>query len=724
MPTFADSFWTRDFHTGISTLFAKLNQGCVENEEFISLFTARMEGELDYGARLTLVEKNNKPLKTGFDRDDGASLKNAFKGIAEQMVREGETHYTIGTNIRQMVVDPFTKWSEEHAQRVHYSEAILNNSLKVYNTKYKVVEKVSKKYFNKCRVFETLKHGMTEEEVVAQLSLEEEEDDDKPVSIGKKDYKTSELKQLLADMLQKIPQTQIKVTLLGTYDHVSTGSQIAEYLQKTLQVANLDECEMIGNDLIHHGYLRKVNTSVGSTIGQANTFVNSGSFHYQWKELAYHLANLPIDSNGTDPVYPSKMTNYIDDLKSTFEEPSLTKLNKDIKELDQVYRIEVQKLDKIRCDLEELMIDHLTFMEKCELDRLRALKKVILDFTACISNNITQIKSSIDQILVYEESISPTNDLLFLLQNYRTGPFEPRVIMYENYYDSPKQQIFGVSLETRCKNDTKNVPIIVSSILSYMDTVYPNLPDDDVRTKIWLIPVRLQSTHALRSQIEQVHSDGLTPEFWSNHPPEVIASVLKLYLLELPDSLVSSSVYDVIKLIYQQYPNDEDQRILGVSNVLKDLDKSQLATVNVICTHFQRLISILRENTQQPDTTLAENFEDGISQEFSSCILRPKQNTNVTMGDRHPFRLVHDLLTHKKEVMRLVKRSASVKSSSAPMSSSSSEFSTGSGSNSGVKRKDSTLQYRLKQAVEAQASHESSRTPSASQIPQIDTIQE
>jgi hypothetical protein len=651
-----------------------------------------MEFEIDYGQRLSLLPDNHQPNKQGFDRDDGASLKNAFKGITEQMAKEGETHLTIGSNIRQMVIDPFSKWSADHRERVNYSQDILKNSLKVYNNKFRLVVRIQKKYFTKCRTFESLKHGKTDEEVLAELSLNDENDanEDDCVTIGSKKYSKSELKELLIHLLTGIPQSQVKVPILGTYERVSTGSQIAAYLQQKLKISNLDQCEQFGTDLIANGYLRKVNTSVGSTIGQSN-FVNSGSFNYQWKELAYHIAQLPLRKNEDGSLvegdYSSgnKVTSYIDDLKSSFEEPSLKKLNKEVKDLDEMYQIEVRKLDKIRCDLEELIVDHLTFMEKCELDRLRALKKVILDFSACISNNITSIKSSIDEILVYEETILPDKDLLFLLQNYRTGPFSPQVVLYDNYYDSHKKQIFGVDLETRCKNDNKTVPIIVSSILSYMDSVYPELPDDDVRTKTWLIPVRLQSTHALRTEIEKVGNEGLIPEFWSQHPPEVIASVLKIYLLELPDSIVSNSLYDVIKLIYANHGGDDntEQRIIGISNVLRDLERSQLATLNVVCTHFQRLISILSESTEA--SSLAASFQDGISQEFSSCILRPKHHTNVTLSDRHTFRFVHDLLTHKKDVMKLVKRSSSLNSPSVE--------------NNMIKRKDSTLQSRLQQAV-------------------------
>ncbi|CDR43897.1 CYFA0S13e00408g1_1 [Cyberlindnera fabianii] len=698
MPSFADSFWTPDYQTGLEVLFSKLHQGCTENEEFISLFTDRMQSELDYGHRLALLPTNHPPSKSGFDKDEGASLKNSFKGISHEMSVEGETHLNIGHNIKTMVVDPFSKWSEEHRQRVEYSEEVLTSSFEVYKNKLKYVEKVQKKYFNKCRTLESMKQGLSEEELLKEMSIEDDDkdpDQETLVTLGGFNFTKSKLQELLQRMLTEIPQRQIKLAILGTYDHCCTGSQIGSWLQKKLKVVDLDQCETFGQDLIMNGYLRKLSTMGAATGG---SFVNSGSFDYQWKELAYHAANIPLrkdmDGSLVEGDYNSndgKVSGYLDDLKSSWEKPTLKKVDKQLKALDSMYQNEVKRLDKIRCDLEELIVDHLSFMEKCELDRMRALKKVILDFAASISNNITSIKATIDKILVYEETISPDKDLLFLLQNYRTGPFSPNVVLYDNYYDSFRDQIFGVGLESRCKRDNKTVPVIVSSILSYMDSIYPDLASDEVRTKSWLISVRLQSTHALRSQIEQVGINGLIPEFWSKFPPEVITSVLKLYLLELPDSLVPSSVYELIKTIYNNYGTKEqtEDRIKGITNILKDLDRPNIATLNAICTHFQRLITILDENRDN-GSSLAQSFQDGIAQEFSHCVLRPKIHTNLTLSDKHTFRFLHDLLGHKTEIFKNVKRAGSVNNANG-----SHKF-----GHSSVKRQDSTLQTRLKQAVE------------------------
>lgn len=91
------------------------------------------------------------------------------------------------------------------------------------------------------------------------------------------------------------------------------------------------------------------------------------------------------------------------------------------------------------------MIDHLKFMERCELDRLKAIKSVILDFSGAISNVIPRLQSTVDNMMLFQETVQPLGDLRYLLENYRTGPFMPKVQVYENYYnsvDGKKPQMF------------------------------------------------------------------------------------------------------------------------------------------------------------------------------------------------------------------------------------------------------------------------------------------
>jgi len=96
---FADSFFSPDYAAGLGVLFQKLNQvitpthfpfqllikqGCIENDELLSLAQARADAEESYGVRLQELARS-AVRKGGFSRDDGASARKAFDGMRKEM---------------------------------------------------------------------------------------------------------------------------------------------------------------------------------------------------------------------------------------------------------------------------------------------------------------------------------------------------------------------------------------------------------------------------------------------------------------------------------------------------------------------------------------------------------------------------------------------------------------------------------------------------------------
>lgn len=73
-------------------------------------------------------------------------------------------------------------------------------------------------------------------------------------------------------------------------------------------------------------------------------------------------------------------------------------------------------------------------------------------------------------------------------------------------------------------------PRRIDAALTTLD--YPDLEGDQARRGIWLADVPLAATHHLRNQI----NDGKTipKDLLEKYEIPIVASVLKLYLLELP----------------------------------------------------------------------------------------------------------------------------------------------------------------------------------------------
>lgn len=653
---------------------------------------ARAEAENIYGMKLAEIKVNHAP-GVGFGRDEGATVRKAYEGIVNEMGEEAKHHIQVSENIQRMVLQPFGKWTDIYRGEIDRSADYLKTKLKVYEREGQEVQKVQRKYFNKCRLLDeareteeaehetngTVVNGLDEdlektslkekeenerlarEEAEAKAKAEEEakpsdsvyeDDDDEPIELAEVIYSTSQVRVLLKQMLTEIHQKEVKVPIMGTYSNVSIGSDIVSWLQDNVTSGNMAIAEQFGQDLIQNGFLR--------LVGQVgNKFANSSVFNYQWKKAAFQTAHMEkpgagAKENAFSPFVSEYLSgtinNYLNNTNQHPDETPMQKLQREVRELDTKYRNAVIKLDDARCELEEGIFEHLSSMERCESNRVHAIKRVMLDFLACLSNVVPSIQASVDKYLLYQETVVPERDLLYFIESYKTGSYAPRVPVYDNYYSPAEGWTFGIDLELRCRGDGKRVPLVISSILRHLDNEYPVLENDEVRLNIWTQDVPLKEVHALRKEI----NTGLPipDEIFAKYPPSVVAGVLKIYLRELPSSIVPSMFYDSIKLIYTDHGNDEDAslRVRQIQATFGQMRISNIAVLDVLTRHLSRLMEIANPGAE---------YRDKLAHELAPCVLRPRNQTAITLGDRHPQRLVRDLIEYRREIISDLKRHSS-----------------------------------------------------------------
>lgn len=718
-PSFATSFWHPTNPTSaLSPLFAKLHQGTLESDEFLTLVKAKAAFELEYGRRVYNLKHDHRPNMTGFGyegegEEQGAggemggsssTLKNAFIGLLGQMSQEGQTHLRISEDLVSTIVKPFEMWCKGHKGRVDDSKKIVLAKVKEWERECGKVENLRVKYFGKWREFEDLKSGLTEEEINAQLNgtvqsetnadgdasesaqehnnEQDNEEDDEVITLGPIEHSAELLKETLHRMLTEIKQATTKVTLLGTYTHTITGLQLSTWLQTNLSLP-LDQCEEFGQDLLENGFIRKVNTSIIRDGLARAEFVGSRSFVCQWRPMAYSKAgmddpfveelqlkaaeNAAAAGNGRGSRFGGKVNEYLDGFKSAYlEEKTLATLQRDIEKLDQVYLHEVLKLDSLQCSMHEVILDNLKALETYERDRIQALKRVMLDYSTIVRSSLNQLEDSTAKILTYRESVNVTADIQLLISTFGTGHFKPVVTLYDNYHKigKPQYQLFGSDLVSREKYEGKPVPVVITTILQYLDEeVYPSLQDDKARVQIWLDSAQLRQQYELRDALqtklrESLDHSGSESESGSGfsdsqiikaqlklHKPLTITSVLKLYLLSLPITVIPQSQYDLLKSLYFQHSANTQQRHLAISSILKSLPKPHYMTLKVLLRHFTRIAGIIKD----ADPKLYDVFIRGLALELGDVLLSRELEGSVA-GEVDGFkeRFVLELLTVKE----------------------------------------------------------------------------
>lgn len=746
--SFCESFWTGDYESGYLVLFAELNEGIKENLDFISLFTRRAEIEAVYGLQLEAFPSTLKRSSARHsDVDYVSTIKNAFEEGSANFERQGAYHLQIAGTIQETVIEPFSKWSSEHEERVNYSELVIRDKYKQFVAAKGALDKLQKRYFNKCRVVEEFKSKFDEEELqealedssVAELSaLKVHDGEDSPsadlqvYTLGESKFDSKSIKQFLTDILSNVELTSHKVPILGTYYNVSTGSAITQWMLDNMPElrGNIGKAELCGQGLLTNGFLRSV-----GYVGASKNFINSSQFFYQWKPCVFEITQISefdISNSGKsanyDPVLAlanrnTNIAHYFEDVKQAMGVNSVDYSDrsqyprhlKEVELLDVQYFESTRNLDAIRCELEELIMDHYTFMQKCELDRLRAIKKAMFDFVSAFASQVPAMKQTFDSLSLIEETIRPARDLKFLVENYATGHFRPHVFLYDNYYNSNINQTFGVDLSVKARFDKRAVPVLVQTVLSYLDSVYPDLDDDEERVNLWTHPVHLSSVHKLRSQLNGLADPAQILEAIKQSEPTTVVNALKLYFLELPDSIVPNSYFDLIRTLYQNYPvgsedeNSNKSRITGLQNSLIDLPVCNLATLDAILTHLSRLVVIISSKNEKLSTSLKHR----LCREFGSLVLGPKKE-DAAMNGKSVFtfkmaleqleqNFVADLFDHKESIFGELRRRNSMRpqrsesQKSAKLGKEQSSFL--SPKTSTVQHSQSRLESRLKSAV-------------------------
>ncbi len=380
-------------------------QGCVENSEVLSLARLRAECEDAYGLRLEDLAKG-VGKNGGFARDEGASLKKAYEGMRKEMEASGRSHRKVSQNLTLMVTQPFSRWCADHEHRINSSQGALSKILKTYDRQLNAVKKSRNFYFNKCRQLEEIeeeskyafptppkKNSQSTEpspprtESRRSTTTEIDAAEMEPFEIGDALYSPEDLAKILKAVLDQVPRKEVKVPILGTYQDVSTGSDIVLCVEKVFSVTAIAQCERIGQDLIQNGFLRMIG-SVG------NQFANSSVLNYQWRKQAFSLAfgaesevtaatkrNETLAVNAANvPYVGDYLSGAISSLNNAHSDESpAQRLKREAAESDNRYKTDVLLLDETRCLLEESMMEHFKFIERCELDRLKATKSGMTD---------------------------------------------------------------------------------------------------------------------------------------------------------------------------------------------------------------------------------------------------------------------------------------------------------------------------------------------------------
>ena len=840
--SFSTSFWTPDYISGVNVLFDKLEQGVAENAQVLAFLSSRISVESAYAANLETTARDvqtGSAANAGFNRDEGASLKQAFTSILDESRIQGQEHSRIAAHLERLVRGPFAQYSGDHRQRIADAKASLIGQIRNYHKATLQVSKAQQAYFTKARQLEDFSDSTVPKIVTSPISSSPTRQQKRlsqllpqtppshtsnlppgapancpDVHIGSMVYPYDKFCLLLKSMTSTIPQETLRITLLGSYEHVIEGEQLVSYARKYVNLKSLGDAERFGQWLVDHGFLRLVG-AVGSR------FSGSTNSKYQWQPAAFApetvlntaaVSGTPTSvqttpgSVTTTPngaanaaaagglVSPNSaprrghkktfslvsgyLSGFIGDGDESTRESQMSKLQREITEADKKYQESVLSLDKQRCQLEQNIYEKLGYMQQCERDRLAAVKTVLKDFSTAVSKSFAVLERTTERMCLHEETIDTQKDFCYLVDRYRTGEYAPQPVTYNNFFKrGEKIQTFGVDLEnsaylvpqmldfltapqTLTPNGTPETAPAVSKQSDEKEAADKTKDDDEKpednddthstksdktaefpsvtskpgllvttetgsimpnRTKfrklskesrqllldLWTSPsatmIEIQGLRNLLNTGSELENFN---EIVSTVPLPVVISTIKDFLLELPDSIVTSTVYDSIKNTYapssKHTPEEQIDRIV---NLLSHLARVHIETLQLLITHFAELANLPEDRDLTADEPVPEAVDV-----LSRYILRPRINTAVTLADKHPQRFLREVLLHRFEIFgRVLQRLEAARSRSR---------STSNADTAATMRRQNIIEARQRELIASPPSSSSSSSSPTLSPPQ------
>ncbi|KAI0664187.1 hypothetical protein C8Q70DRAFT_1049696 [Cubamyces menziesii] len=499
-----------------------------------------------------------------------------------------------------------------------------------------------------------------------------------PMDVAGVQMTPGEVSALMKQAKAELPLRAIRVPLLGEYQECFSGEEFASWLNEHVKAfgGDLDHAEVAARVLTEkYNLLRRI-----GELG--NDFENADDAFYQFRPKAFVLDEQPpakpVAAQVLTPIEKLSplaqsvagrtggFANLVSKAFAANGEPAHVRARREAEAADKEYRVAVRKLDRQRLGLEERIEEALKTLQKWELDRLRAVKTVLTQYYNCLSKVSKAYSGNNERVETLIASYQPEQDIKVLIERCRTGPFRPVAQVYESISHDESDVVFGIDLRRWADSAFWNAaspgekreeaPPVLTALLGALFEAYPKLPSDAERRKTWIYEVPLPAVHHLRETLNAVPPEEDIPhDLLQKYDAPVLASGVKLWALELDPPLCMYEGWDEMRKLYPtvgssaqaEIKPSSEQHIQELQAALQKLPKVHLLVLDTIIKHLKDLIAA----TSESETESNEVYITKLALSMGRTILRPKQENEFSIQDRHPTLLFIDLVSKYDEIL-------------------------------------------------------------------------
>lgn len=729
---FSNSFWTcPEYRKGVEALYARLQIGIDEDSSVLAFVSHRAEVEYRHAELLATPSPTpsfeaplfHNAIREG--RGNGSRSFSSYESSASRVFRtiesqtlqqQASVHGKVARSLERSILIPFQKWSDEHVERVRSSWAYIDANMQNVERLQSEVDRLRHNYESKCR-------------------QADEAEDDARFAGGELSSVPFETSQESDKNGQQIPsEEEVQAPDVKTVD--AERLQRRETLRQQFGFRRPSETE---EDKFKSLSPRSSSAELPATSGKGGELSSGGGLKRSGT-ISHALSNA-FSKASEVPAFQNLRA-----AVGGLAEPRHLRLRRDAETAEQSYKSSVRQLDRARCSLEEILMEHFDLAERWESSRLLAVKRVLVAYNAAFSEMAPTIAASLQHTISLESLVDPRASLHHIIASAQTGSYHPHAEVFHPYYhDDPSSLAgagtagFGMDLVAFMRAETlaiedgdinigvragagshKGLPAIPIALAALLVTLERRYEDKDSwpvsekeeeksaslllneeKRKAWIYDVPLANSHACRDAIIYHLQGNSVPgadigagldNKLKRFDGPTLAATVKLWALELVDSLVPKEFWDSVAATYQAAVDQErDSRVkpsktvaeeespelsssqspsttekgksraegldpvleekirkgvltdLGV--ILSQLPKIHLVCLDAIIGHLSRLVKTT------PTEEIDSIFLNKLALSLSRVVLRPYVESGATVRSPIPILLVYDLVKYYDDLL-------------------------------------------------------------------------
>ncbi|KAI8617643.1 Rho GTPase activation protein [Chytriomyces sp. MP71] len=252
----------------------------------------------------------------------------------------------------------------------------------------------------------------------------------------------------------------------------------------------------------------------------------------------------------------------------------------------------VNDAEHARSALECHITEFLNFAQEAEFLRLQVSKEAFLAMESAqlfTMQHQAQLWSPEGSETTKLATPDPVRGVVSTIDKFATGTARTAPIVLP-LSEMPLVQAFGVSLEELERWTNDPIPSIVRKCVA---ALFEGMVKRKIKSGVdaWLYPNNSEIPAIQFLRMEANGTCGGSGVHYSRvqrENPVIVAGVLKLFMLELPASLVTPDIYDTLKIVYNAslfdsavIPEDEEIRLKTVSSLLMTLPPAHYETLKL-----------------------------------------------------------------------------------------------------------------------------------------------